>query len=74
VYIRYRGLLKYFQPSLTGSLIHYISSLPKKLEKNIKFADAVMGHWGLEKNLAVVFTYDEKGFKRIEGLDVRKPR
>ena len=42
-------------------------------EKNIKFADAVMGLWGLEKNLAVVFTYDEKDFKRIEGLEVRKP-
>jgi len=43
-------------------------------EKNIKFADAVMGYWGLEKNLAIVFTYDEKDFKRIEGLEVRKPR
>jgi predicted nucleic-acid-binding protein len=42
-------------------------------ERNVKFADAVMGCWGLEKGLATVFTYDEKDFKRIEGLDVRKP-
>lgn len=42
-------------------------------EKNIKFADAVMGFWGLEKGLKTVFTYDEKDFKRIEGLQVKKP-
>jgi len=42
-------------------------------EKNIKFADALMGYWGLEKGLAVIFTYDEKDYKRIEGLEVRKP-
>lgn len=41
--------------------------------KNIKFADAVMGYWGLEKGLSTVFTYDEKDFKRIEGLEVKKP-
>ncbi len=42
-------------------------------EKNIKFADAIMGHWGLERGISVVYTYDEKDFKRIEGLEVRKP-
>ncbi len=42
-------------------------------ERNVKFADAVMGCWGLEKGLTTVFTYDERDFKRIEGLDVRKP-
>ena len=41
--------------------------------KNVKFADAVMGHWGLEKGITTVFTYDERHFKRIEGLDVRTP-
>ena len=41
--------------------------------KNIKFADAVMGYWGLEKGFSTVYTYDEKDFKRIEGLEVRKP-
>jgi len=41
--------------------------------KNIKFADAVMGYWGLEKGLTTVFTYDEKDFKRIEGLEVKRP-
>ena len=42
-------------------------------EKNIKFADAVMGFWGLEKGLSTVYTYDEKDYKRIEGLEVKKP-
>lgn len=42
-------------------------------EKNVKFADAVMGYWGLERGLSTVFTYDEKDFKRIEGLEVRRP-
>lgn len=42
-------------------------------EKNIKFADAVMGWWGLEREIVTVYTYDEKDFKRIEGLEVRKP-
>ena len=42
-------------------------------EKNIKFADAVMGFWGLDQGYPIVFTYDEKDFKRLTGLDVRKP-
>ena len=42
-------------------------------EKNIKFADAMMGYWGLEIDLSVIFTYDEKDYKRIEGLEVRRP-
>ena len=42
-------------------------------EKNTKFADAVMGYWGLDKGYGTVFTYDEKDFKRIEGLETRKP-
>lgn len=41
--------------------------------KNVKFADAVMGYWGLERGYETVFTYDEKDFKRIEGLKVKKP-
>ena len=41
--------------------------------KNIKFADAVMGFWGIEKGITAAYTYDEKDFKRIEGLEVRKP-
>jgi hypothetical protein len=32
-----------------------------------------MGYWGLERGIATVFTYDEKDFKRIEGLTVKKP-
>jgi predicted nucleic-acid-binding protein len=42
-------------------------------EKNIKFADAVMAFWGLERGLTTIFTYDEKDFKRIHELEVRKP-
>ncbi|MBI3398523.1 MAG: PIN domain-containing protein [Deltaproteobacteria bacterium] len=42
-------------------------------EKNIKFADAVMGHWGKEKDISTVYTYDTKDFKKIEGLEVKTP-
>jgi predicted nucleic-acid-binding protein len=48
-------------------------ALQAYVEKNIKFADAVMGYWGLDKGYTAVFTYDEKDFKRIEGLEARKP-
>jgi predicted nucleic-acid-binding protein len=48
-------------------------ALKTYVEKNIKFADAVMGYWGLDKGYTTVFTYDEKDFKRIEGLESRKP-
>ena len=41
--------------------------------QNIKFADAVMGYWGLNEGLSTVYTYDEKDFKKIAGLQVRKP-
>jgi len=36
-------------------------------------ADAVMGYWGLEEGLSTVYTYDEKDFKKISGLQVRRP-
>ena len=42
-------------------------------EKNIKFADAVMAFWGIERGLTTIFTYDEKDFKRIAELEVKKP-
>lgn len=42
-------------------------------EKNVKFADAVIGYRGLEKGLSIVYTYDEKDFKHIKELEVRKP-
>jgi predicted nucleic-acid-binding protein len=41
--------------------------------QNIKFADAVMGYWGLEEGISTVYTYDENDFKKISGLQVRKP-
>lgn len=41
--------------------------------QNIKFADAVMGYWGLNEGVSTVYTYDEKDFKRIPGLQVCKP-
>ena len=36
-------------------------------------ADAVMGYWGLEEGFSTVYTYDEKDFKKISGLQVRNP-
>lgn len=43
------------------------------VEKNIKFADALMAFWGLERGIATIFTYDEKDFKRLQEIEVRKP-
>lgn len=51
----------------------FIKAVKCYTEKNIKFADAVMGYWGLEKNLNIVYTYDKKDFNRISGLEVRQP-
>lgn len=51
----------------------FMKALKVYEEKNIKFADALMGRWGIDKGLATVYTYDVKDFKRIEGLEVRKP-
>ena len=41
--------------------------------KKIKFADAAMGHWGLEVGISTVYTYDEDDFKKISGLQICKP-
>lgn len=49
------------------------NALEVYVSKNIKFADAVMAYWGLGKGISVVYTYDEKDFKRIKGLEVKKP-
>jgi predicted nucleic-acid-binding protein len=51
----------------------FLNALKVYEERNVKFADAVMGYWGLEKGITTVFTYDETDFKRIEGLTVLKP-
>ena len=51
----------------------FLKALKVYEEKNVKFADAVMGYWGLEKGIAIAYTYDEKDFRRIEGLVVKKP-
>ncbi|MBI5971032.1 MAG: PIN domain-containing protein [Deltaproteobacteria bacterium] len=51
----------------------FLSAIRDYHEKNIKFADAVMTHWGLDNGIVAVFTYDEKDFKRIKGLEVRRP-
>jgi len=42
-------------------------------ERNVKFADAVMGTWGIARGLKTVYTYDEKDFRRIGDLEVVKP-
>ena len=41
--------------------------------QKIKFADAVMGYWGLEDGISTVYTYDEDDFKKISGLQIHKP-
>lgn len=42
-------------------------------ETNVKFADALMAHWGIDSGLTTVYTFDEKDFRKIPGLDVRRP-
>lgn len=51
----------------------FISAIRCYIEKNIKFADAVMGYWGLDKGINIVYTYDKKDFGRIAGLEVKQP-
>jgi len=61
-------------PGLKCPLEHvFRQALAAYETQNIKFADAVMGHWGLEEGLSTVYTYDEKDFKKISGLQVRRP-
>ena len=49
------------------------SAIEAYAARNIKFADAVMAFWGLDKGISAIYTYDEKDFKRIDGLEVKKP-
>lgn len=42
-------------------------------EKNVKFADAVMAFWGMDKGITTTYTYDKVDFKRIDGLTVITP-
>ena len=51
----------------------FLKALKAYEEKNVKFADAVMAYWGMDKKISVAYTYDEKDFRRIEGLTVKKP-
>ena len=51
----------------------FLKALKAYGEKNVKFADAVMAYWGLEKKISIAYTYDEKDFRRIDGLTVKKP-
>ena len=51
----------------------FLNALKAYEEKNVKFADAVMAFWGMEKGITTTYTYDEVDFKRIEGLTVLKP-
>ena len=41
--------------------------------KNVKFADAVMAYWAMDRGITTTYTYDETDFKRINGLTVKKP-
>lgn len=51
----------------------FLNALKIYEEKNVKFADAVMACWGMERGITTTYTYDEKDFKRIEGLTVLTP-
>ena len=51
----------------------FLNALKYYEEKNVKFADAVMSFQALNLGVDTVYTYDEKDFKRIDGLSVKKP-
>lgn len=51
----------------------FLNALKVYEEKNVKFADAVMAYWGMDRGITTTYTYDEKDFKGIEGMTVRKP-
>lgn len=51
----------------------FLNALKLYDEKNVKFADAFMAFWAMDKGITTTYTYDEKDFKRIEGLTVKKP-
>ena len=42
-------------------------------DKNIKFGYALMSSWALQKGVSIVYTYDNKDFKRVGGIEVRNP-
>lgn len=43
------------------------------VSKNIKFGDAVISAWALQNNIHDIYTYDDKDFKRVSGLNVKSP-
>jgi len=51
----------------------FLNALQVYEEKNVKFADAVMAFWAMDEGVTTAYTYDEKDFKRIDGLTVLKP-
>jgi predicted nucleic-acid-binding protein len=51
----------------------FLKALKAYEEKNVKFADAVMAYWAMDKGITTTYTYDETDFRRIVGLTVKKP-
>ena len=49
------------------------NAISEYVDSNIKFGDALMFYWGFNIGISVVYTYDNKDFKRIKGLEVRNP-
>ena len=43
-------------------------------EKNIDFVDAYSLAWMKAKELSIAYTFDERHFSRVEGIDVRAPQ
>lgn len=49
------------------------NALDDYVERRVKFADAVIAAWGMERGINTVFTFDERDFKKIKGIEVKKP-
>ena len=48
-------------------------ALEDYVERRVKFADAVIAAWGMERGIKTVYTFDERDFKKIKGIEARKP-
>lgn len=64
---------KDFLPKPDIPIEEMIEKATEEIASDRKFADAVMGYWGLARGLSTVYTYDAKDFKKIKGLAVKTP-
>ena len=50
-----------------------MSALDLYVTQNIDYTDAYIGSWMKANHISVIYTFNRKHFRRIDGLDVRVP-